>query len=501
MAGIMAMSDITISTVDFKLFLVLWNQKQNLTTPQLHLKIADWLEQRYINGDKRLLLMAFRSAGKSTIVGVFCAWLLYREPNLRILVLAADFMLAKKLVRNVKRIIERHPLTPNLKPERLDQWAADRFTVKRKLELRDPSMIARGVTSNITGSRADIVICDDVEVPNTCDSAQKREDLRERLDEIAYVLDADGAQIYVGTPHHYFSIYADMPRMEIGEEVEFLDNFERLIIPILDEDGNSVWKERYSIDDIAQIKNSTGPNKFDSQMMLKAVNIMDGRLDPDLLQFYTADLEYVKEINQMFIGHQKMVGASCWWDPAFGSAGGDHSVVAVMFADMGGNFYLHHIEYIKINKHDDTDEAAQQSRIVANIAKKYRLPSIAVEINGIGRFLPNILRNELTKAHAPCRVREMTSKRAKDIRILEGFDAIMAAKRLYIHTDICKTPFLMEMREWQPASKKGHDDGLDAVAGALSLQPDRLERLRGQAGSYSWARGNNTHTAKSDFNV
>ena len=240
------MSGYAIESADFKLFSVLWNQSQGRKTPPLHLKMADWLEARWKKGDTRLLLMAFRSAGKSSIVGLFAAWLIYRNPDIRILVLAADFTLAKKMVRNVKRIIERHPLTTHLKPERADQWASDRFTVKRMMELRDPSMMAKGVSSNITGSRADIVICDDVEVPNTCDSADKRADLREKLSEIAYVLVAGGAQLYVGTPHHYYSIYADMPRTEIGEEQPFLDGFERLSLPLIDGQGAITWPERYS---------------------------------------------------------------------------------------------------------------------------------------------------------------------------------------------------------------------------------------------------------------
>ncbi|PCJ98576.1 MAG: hypothetical protein COA45_07605 [Zetaproteobacteria bacterium] len=494
------MSKYAISDADFKLFIVLWNQQQNMKTPYIHMQIASWLEERWKRGDRSLLLMAFRSAGKSTLVGLFCAWLIYRDPNLRILVLAADFTLAKKMVRNVKRIIELHPLTLPLKPARADQWASDRFTVKRMLELRDPSMMAKGVGSNITGSRADIVICDDVEVPNTCYSAEKREDLRERLAEISYVLTIDGTRLYVGTPHHYFSIYADTPRKEIGEEHIFLDGFERLCIPILNAQGESIWPERYSDAQITQIKRSAGPNKFDSQMMLKAVNIMEGRLNPELLRYYDAPLEYAKEMNSLYIGQHKMVGASCWWDPAFGKSGGDSSVVAVIFGDEGGNYYLHHIAYLTIDENDDLDEAGQQARQVAKIAKEFYLPSIAVEINGIGRFLPNILRNALTKARAPCRVRDISSSRSKDIRILEGFDAVMAAGRLYVHESVTKTPFIMEMREWRPGAKNAQDDGLDAVAGALSQQPDRLERLHG-AGEHRWMHGAGTHTAKSDFNV
>lgn len=91
---------------DFKLFLALWNQMQKISTPDLHFRIADWLEQSWQKQDLSLLLMVFRSAGKSALIGLFAAWLLYRKADLRILVLAADSALAAKMVRNVKRILE-----------------------------------------------------------------------------------------------------------------------------------------------------------------------------------------------------------------------------------------------------------------------------------------------------------------------------------------------------------------------------------------------------------
>ena len=224
--------------IDFPVFVEIWNHAvQGQTTPQHHNRVAGWLQQRWRAGDRQLLLMAFRSSGKSTLVGLFAAWLLSRDPDLRILVLAADLALARKMVRNAKRIIERHPATRGLKPPRADQWAAEQFTVARPAELRDPSMLARGITANLTGSRADFVICDDVEVPNTCDTALKRADLRARLAEIDYVLTPAGTQLYVGTPHTYYTIYALEPRPEIGEAAPFLDGFRRLEIPLLGADG------------------------------------------------------------------------------------------------------------------------------------------------------------------------------------------------------------------------------------------------------------------------
>lgn len=103
-----------IGDIGFRLFIVLWNQREGRSTPALHLKIANWLEQNWIAGNTRLLLMAFRSNGKSTLVGLFAAWLLYRNPDLRVFVLAADFTLASKMVQQVRKIIETHPLITHL---------------------------------------------------------------------------------------------------------------------------------------------------------------------------------------------------------------------------------------------------------------------------------------------------------------------------------------------------------------------------------------------------
>lgn len=486
--------------INFGVFVALWNRMQDMDTPAIHFRMAAWLQEGWESGQTRLLLQAFRSSGKSTITGLFAAWLLYRQPDLRILVLAADTMLARKMVRNVKRIIERHPLTMHLKPDRADQWGADRFTIKRSTELRDPSVLAKGISANITGSRADIIICDDVEVPNTCDTAEKRSDLRERLGEMNYVLVPGGTQLYIGTPHTWFTIYAERPRVEIGEDREFLDGFTRLKIPVTDEKGVIAWPEKYDAENIDHIRRVTGPNKFSSQMMLEPVNIAEGRLDPASFQRYEAQVDYLKEINLLSIGDAKMVSASAWWDPAFGSGKGDGSVLAVVYADETGRYWLHRIAYLKSDPYGDIDEASQQCRQVAQIAKELYLPSVALETNGLGKFLPGILRRELVRARAACAVREITNTRPKDIRIMEAFDTVLAARMLNVHASVYETPFISEVQEWRPGAKGVRDDGLDAVAGALSQEPVRLKRFH-SSGRQNWQGSGTIHEANTDFEV
>ena len=482
--------------LSFPRFVGWWARLQGLTMPAHHKRIAQWLERRWQAADRHLLLMAFRNSGKSTLVGLYAAWLLMIQPDSRILVLAADYTLARKMVRNTRRIIERHPPLMGLVPARRDQWAGDQFTVRRPSELRDPSMLARGVSANLTGSRADVVICDDVEVPNTCDTANKRNDLRARLAEVDYLLSPGGIQLYVGTPHTYYTLYADSPRQELGEDAPFLDGFKRLEVPLLDSLGRSAWPERFGPEAIDRIRRRTGENKFESQMQLRPINIVDSRLDPGRLRWYEDGLGYRETGGQavLTLGAVRLVSASCWWDPAFGARGrGDGSVLAAVYSDESGNQYLHAVVWLNGEAceagHDAQDEATRQCRAVADHVRALHLPFVAVETNGIGRFLPGLLRRVLKEAGVKCAVREIVSRRPKDVRILEGFDAVLAAGALWAHNSIGATPFCTEMREWRPGAQRGHDDGLDAVAGALSLEPVRIKRVRPPQGRPDWRPG------------
>lgn len=486
---------------DFKTFLALWNRAQGMETPAIHFRMAAWLENAWGANGTRLLLQAFRGSGKSTICALFAAWILYRRSDFRVLVLAADLMLARKMVRNVRKIIERHPLTVHLKPQRADQWGAEQFTVARKVEMRDPSMLAKGITTNVTGSHADIIICDDVEVPNTCDTMQKRADLRERLAEIGFVLSPGGTVLYVGTPHVWHTIYADEARTEMGEAEPFLSGFSRLKIPVTDETGASAWPEKFTAEDIARIRRASGPNKFASQMMLVPVNIAEGRLDAAALRFFDGRLDYSAPLDRLFIGAKQMVSCGAWWDPSKGKEGGDASVFAIVFMDGEGERYLYRVDYLRFDPFDLEPVISQHCAQVAFAAQMCRVPSVTVEMNGIGGFIPDLLRREIAKRRFSCTVREAHSSRGKDERIIEAFDALLAARMLHVHGDVMKTPFITEMREWRPRSNGQNDDGLDAVAGALSLLPTNLSYERGSAARPGWHRGGKPHKAKTEFEV
>lgn len=184
-----------------------WNRHINMTTPTHHRKIMDFLVNVLEFAPHKGLLTAFRHSGKSTVVGIFAACVLYVRPNTRILILSAETTLANRMVNHIRNILENHPLCLDMIPKNKKEWASGRITINRNVGIREPSVICQGIHGNITGSRADLIICDDVEVPNTCNTAQKREMLRERLRELDFILSPNGAIIYIGTPHTTDTIY------------------------------------------------------------------------------------------------------------------------------------------------------------------------------------------------------------------------------------------------------------------------------------------------------
>ena len=456
-----------IMTIHLIEFAWIWMTKLGLQLPRHHRAMCRFLERLWTH-EKQGLLMAFRASGKSTLVGLFCAWLLRQNPNLRILIVAADHTLAKKMVQHIKRIIDQHPLCRDMKPDRLEEWASDCLSIRREATGRDPSVLARGLGSNLTGCRADVIICDDVEVPKTCDTGPKRQELRRKLGELEYVLTPNGMTLYIGTPHTQDTLYNTVDG--------FLKNWPMLKIPVLNRFGQSNWPEKYSLEKIEQMKKQTSPTKFQSQMMLNAVQTAEAHLDARRLIFYDDELSYheANDSATLKIGNTQMVSVSCWWDPAFGANGGDNSVIACVFTDADGHYYLHRLKYLKVPP--QAEAAGFQCREVVKFIHDNHLPAVHLETNGIGKFLPALLRQELNRAKLACAVIEEVSRHHKQDRILSAFEVPLMNGALSIHTSIKQMSFLDELQDFNPLAPKGHDDALDAVAGCLLAEPVRLKR-------------------------
>jgi len=186
-----------------------------------------------------------------------------------------------------------------------------------------------------------------------------------------------------------------------------------------------------------------------------------------------------------------MASGGGYWDPAFGRAegGGDGSVLAATYTDDEGRHFLHRLAWITQRNDAPEDPATQQCRQVAELARELILPVLRVETNGLGRFLPAMLRREMARAGAACAVIEHSNRRPKAERILAAFDPLLAARRLHAHESVFRTGFPREMAEWRPDARGARDDGLDAVAGCILAEPVRMPALPPRPAGPSWRGG------------
>lgn len=192
--------------VGFLTFFIMWAKVMGWKVPRLHVRICLWLET---SASRIRVLKVFRGAAKSTLYAIYKAWQLYCDRTHRSLVWSEDSKLATKMTRDALAVLRRHPLCKGMLPP---APGMQEFWVTGATDWRNPSMAAHGVLSNATGSRANDVDFDDIEVPKNIRTKEAREKLRDRISESTHILLPHGRKTYIGTPHTHDTIYDEQVR-------------------------------------------------------------------------------------------------------------------------------------------------------------------------------------------------------------------------------------------------------------------------------------------------
>lgn len=190
--------------LDFRNFLYLAWKHLGLPEPTpVQYLIADYLQ----NGPRRLIVMAFRGVGKSWITSAFCCWKLLNDPQKKILVISASKERADAFSIFTKRLIGDMPILNHLKPRDDQRDSNIAFDVAPAKAAHAPSVKSIGITGQITGSRADLIIADDVEVSNNTLTQPMRDKLENDVTEFDAVLTPGGSIVYLGTPQTEETLY------------------------------------------------------------------------------------------------------------------------------------------------------------------------------------------------------------------------------------------------------------------------------------------------------
>lgn len=171
--------------------------------------IADYMQ----DGPRNSMVAAQRGEAKSTLAALFAVWSLLRDQSFRVLIVSGGEAQASDVAVLIIRMIETWGMLCWLRPDKTrgDRTSYESYDVHCDLKPLDKSasVACVGITSQLQGRRADLLIPDDIETTNNGLTATSRELLLLRSKDFAAIV-THGKTLYLGTPQTKDSIYKSL---------------------------------------------------------------------------------------------------------------------------------------------------------------------------------------------------------------------------------------------------------------------------------------------------
>lgn len=508
---------------DFRVFIYMVWKMISLPDPTpIQYDIAHTLQNL---PNDRFIIEGFRGVAKSFITCAYAVWTLWRDPQKKVEIVSASKDRADANAIFIKRIIYTLPFLAHLKarPDQRDQQ--NLFDVGPAVPDISPSIKSVGISGQLTGSRADLLIADDVEVANNSGTQTQRDKLNEAVKEFDAIIKPKGQIVYLGTPQNEMSLYNELQQRgyrcriwtvlypeSLSEREFYGDRLAKIIADKYDENpdlyaGKPTDPRRFDEEEIYKRRLSYGKAGFALQFMLNT-NLSDQEKYPlkvqDLmianLSLDEANLKwYWSNDRQLRINDLPCVAlkGDYFYEPQGRSSEVYEYTGTVMAVDPSGRGkdetsyavvkYLN--GYLFVLEVGGTREGYSDStlRQLANKAKIYGVNEIVIEGNfGDGMF-SQLFKPVLNDIH-PCSVTEVKNYAQKEARIIDTLEPVMMRHKLIVHKQVIIDDY--QIYENAPAysliyqmtrlsrdrGALAHDDRLDALCMAVAYWLEVMDR-------------------------
>ena len=451
---------------DFRNFLYLvWKHLALPRPTQVQYDIANFIQSK----EKRIIINAFRGVGKSWITSAYVCHQLLLNPQLNILVVSASKNRADDFSTFTLRLINEIEVLAHLKPRDDQRQSKVSFDVKPARASHAPSVKSLGITGQLTGSRSDLVIADDVESANNSATMGMRDKLSEQVKEFESILKPQGRIIFLGTMQNEMSLYNQLPARGYKQRIwtarypneKQVKNFGDILAPLIrntwsiDEQGKPTDPERFDDEDLKKRQLSYGASGFNLQFMLDT-SISDSNKYPlSLSDLVVMSLnpktapEKVIWASSPELKHEELpcVGlhSDAFYRPmqiqgdwmeyqgsvlAIDPSGrGDNETSYVCAKMLNGNVFITDAGGLVGGYTDKTLQS------IATIAKQQEVNLILVEENYGGGMFTKLLLPFVTKTY-PVTIEEIRHQEAKEKRIIDTLEPLMQQHRLIIDSNV-----------------------------------------------------------------
>ena len=450
---------------DFRNFLYLVWKHLNLPCPT---PVQNDIAQYVQDGPRRVVSQAFRGVGKSWITSAFVCHQLLLDPTLNLLVVSASKTRSDDFSTFTLRLISEMPILQHLIPREEQRSSKISFDVGPAPAAHAPSVKSVGVTGQLTGSRADIIVADDVESANNSMTQLMRDRLGETVKEFEAILKPNGRILFLGTPQSEETLYNSL--LERGYETRiwparypskakaiYGDRLANIITTGLEEnpeelEGQPVDPDRFNEFDLQEREASYGKAGFALQFMLDSrlsdleryplklsdfiIHPLDKEVaSPKLVWASSPDLvirdipnvgfsgDYYHKPREVSSGHEKYTGAVMAIDPS--GRGQDETGYAVVKI-LASQWFVVDAGGFKGGYDKNT------LRQLAKVAKDNQVNRLIIEANfGDGMF-NQLLKPILSESGYNVTIEEVRHNKQKELRIIDTLEPLLSSHRLIL---------------------------------------------------------------------
>lgn len=462
---------------DFWVFAYIGMKFLGFTLTDMQKDIAEYMQ----HGPRKKMVCAQRGEAKSTLAALYAVWQLIQDQGTRVLIVSGGEKQASEVATLVIRLIETWPLLCWLRadPSRGDRTSYEGYDVHCDLKPLEkaPSVACVGITAQLQGKRADLLIPDDIETTKNGLTQTMREHLLTISKEFA-AINTHGETLYLGTPQTKDSIYKTLPargfevRIWCGRipSVEQEERYGDTLAPYIKELiqrgmkrtgfgvdgtlGESTDPDRYDEDALIEKELDFGDEGFALQYMLDTtlsdalrtriklsdfiIHSGDSETAPDVIS-YIADSRYRYSETHEGIPTAILYRAAGYGenvlqykhklmviDPA--GCGGDE----ISFALGGAASAYHHLFSVGGYQGGVSEENLNK---LIDLALEYGISDMVIESNMGHGTVSMLMRNALAQRNiSTIGVRDLRNSTQKERRIIDTVSPVTRRHRLVVHT-------------------------------------------------------------------
>lgn len=413
----------------------------------------------------RKLVLWPRGAFKSTVgTQAFSLWLLWHNPDLRILIDSETLGNAKIHLAGIKGQIVGNQLLrlvcTNSRGEYLLEpdynlaggFVEDQVFLKHrtKVGLKEPSLFCSGVDNARTGMHVDVILMDDLVSERNVGTAAQIDKTYDHYKLSRSLLDPGGLQVIIGTRYHMADMYGQLIALHENDKHDDLDSMSITVRPAEDKDGKLFFPARLTKKFLGEQKRTQGSYIFSCQYMLSPIDEYEAT-------FRRSDVQLYDRIPDTIVA--KYIAADFIVSP---SASSDFFAAVCIGVDTQSRVWV--LDYI----HEKCSVRTQIDYIIdlwrkMNADGKVR--SVGVEVYVAQKALKLQLQEEMRRCGVHFKVIPLThGKSSKEDHIMTKLQPIIERQELFVRPHM--VALLAELEEY-PRAK--NDDLLDALAYAVMM--------------------------------